>query len=74
MFRVDRIFQLNHVNLVTKKRDEMYANRQHDIGNGWLVFIFLERFDFYVSWHEMYVSRLEMYIPSFEIYIPSLGI
>ena len=35
---VDSILQLNRVNLVTKKRDEMYANRQHDIGNGWLVF------------------------------------
>lgn len=34
----DRILQLNRVNLVTKRRDEMYANRQHDIGNGWLVF------------------------------------
>lgn len=35
---VDNILQLNRVNLVTKKRDEMYANRQHEIGNGWLVF------------------------------------
>ena len=35
---VDSILQLNRVNLVTKKRDEMYANRQHNIGNGWLVF------------------------------------
>ena len=34
----DSILQLNRVNLVTKKRDEQYANRQHEIGNGWLVF------------------------------------
>lgn len=35
---VDNILQLNRVNLVTKKRDEMYGNRQHEIDNGWLVF------------------------------------
>ena len=34
----DSILQLNRVNLVTKKRDEQYANRQHEIGGGWLVF------------------------------------
>lgn len=34
----DTILQLNRVNLVTKKRDEKYGNRQHEIGNGWLVF------------------------------------
>ena len=35
---VDSILQLNRVNLVTKKRDEQYGHRQHEIGNGWLVF------------------------------------
>ena len=34
----DSILQLNRVNLVTKKRDEQYGHRQHEIGNGWLVF------------------------------------
>lgn len=34
----DSILQLNRVNLVTKKRDEQYANRQHEISGGWLVF------------------------------------
>lgn len=34
----DSILQLNRVNLVTKKVDDRYANRQHNIGNGWLVF------------------------------------
>lgn len=34
----DSILQLNRVNLVTKKRDEKYGNRQHEIVNGWLVF------------------------------------
>lgn len=35
---VDSILQLCGVNLVTKRRDNMYGGRQHDIGNGWLVF------------------------------------
>ncbi|MBQ8593197.1 MAG: hypothetical protein IJ467_02750 [Bacteroidaceae bacterium] len=34
----DSILQLNKVNLVTKKRDPQYGNRQHEVGNGWLVF------------------------------------
>ena len=34
----DNILQLNRVNLVTKRRDEKYGHRQHEIGNGWLVF------------------------------------
>lgn len=38
MHPADRILQLNKVNLVTKKRDERYGHRQHEIGNGWLVF------------------------------------
>lgn len=35
---VDGILQLCGVNLVSKRRDNMYGNRQHDIGSGWLVF------------------------------------
>lgn len=34
----DKILQLNHVNLVTTRRDSNYGHRQHEIGNGWLVF------------------------------------
>lgn len=34
----DSILQLNKVNLVTRKRNAQYGNRQHDVGNGWLVF------------------------------------
>ena len=35
---VDGILQLCGVNLVTKRRDSVYGKRQHEIGNGWLVF------------------------------------
>ena len=34
----DSILQLNKVTLVTRKRDAQYGNRQHEVGNGWLVF------------------------------------
>lgn len=35
---VDGILQLCGVNLVSKRRDNIYGSRQHEIGNGWLVF------------------------------------
>ena len=35
---INRFWELSHVYLVTKRRDEKYGNRQHYIGNGWLVF------------------------------------
>lgn len=38
MRAVDSCLQRNRVNLVSKIRNEKYANRQHAIGNGWLVF------------------------------------
>lgn len=38
MRAVDTCLQRNRVNLVSKIRNAKYANRQHAIGNGWLVF------------------------------------
>ena len=35
---VDSVLNINNVPLVTRKKDDYYASRQHDIGNGWLVF------------------------------------
>ena len=35
---LDGILQLCGVNLVTKRMDSVYGKRQHEIGNGWLVF------------------------------------
>lgn len=35
---IDSVLNINNVPLVTRKKDDYYANRQHNIGNGWLVF------------------------------------
>lgn len=35
---IDSVLNSNYVPLVTKVRDMEYGHRQHDVGNGWLVF------------------------------------
>lgn len=35
---IGSVLNINNVPLVTKITDDYYANRQHNIGNGWLVF------------------------------------
>ena len=35
---IDSVLNSNNVPLVTKRKDDYYENRQHAIGNGWLVF------------------------------------
>lgn len=35
---LDSVLNMNNVPLVTKFKDKYYANRQHEIGNGWFVF------------------------------------
>jgi hypothetical protein len=35
---IDSVLNSNYVPLVTKVRSEEYGHRQHEIGNGWLVF------------------------------------
>lgn len=35
---IDSVLNSNSVPLVTKVRDAEYGHRQHDVGNGWLVF------------------------------------
>lgn len=35
---IDSVLNSNYVPLVTKVRDAEYGHRQHDVGNGWLVF------------------------------------
>ncbi|MBQ7819379.1 MAG: hypothetical protein IJ341_06735 [Bacteroidales bacterium] len=38
LINIDSILHCNNVPLITKMKDEVYEYRQHDMGDGWLIF------------------------------------